>query len=36
MGRLGMTLLPLPSHTPIGPSPAASMPIDVQSGPPPA
>ena len=35
-GGLDVTLLPLPAHTPIGPSPAASLPIDVQSGPPPA
>jgi len=36
MGRLDVTLLPLPSHTPIGASPAASEPIDVQAGQPPA
>jgi hypothetical protein len=35
-GSLDVTLLPLPSHTPIGSSPAASLPIDVQSGQPPA
>jgi len=35
-GSLDVTLLPLPSHTPIGQSPAASQPIDVQSGQPPA
>jgi hypothetical protein len=35
-GRLDVTLLPLPSHTPIGQSPAASTPVDVQSGQPPA
>jgi hypothetical protein len=35
-GRLDVTLLPLPSHPPIGSSPAASLPIDVQSGQPPA
>jgi hypothetical protein len=35
-GSLDVTLLPLPSHTPIGQSPAASLPIDVQSGQPPA
>jgi hypothetical protein len=35
-GSLDVTLLPLPSHNPVGPSPAASLPIDVQSGPPPA
>jgi hypothetical protein len=36
MGSIDVTLLPLPSHTPIGSSPAASAPIDVQSGQPPA
>jgi hypothetical protein len=36
MGGLDVTLLPLPSHTPIGSSPAASLPIDVQPGQPPA
>jgi hypothetical protein len=36
MGSLDVTLLPLPSHTPIGSSPAASAPVDVQSGQPPA
>lgn len=35
-GSIDVTLLPLPSHTPMGPSPAASTPIDVQSGQPPA
>jgi hypothetical protein len=35
-GNLDVTLLPLPSHTPIGSSPAASAPEDVQSGAPPA
>jgi hypothetical protein len=35
MGSLDVTLLPLPSHTPIGQSPAASAPVDVQSGQPP-
>jgi hypothetical protein len=33
---LDVTLLPLPSHTPIGPSPAASAPVGVRSGQPPA
>jgi hypothetical protein len=36
MGSLDGALLPLPSHTPIGQSPAASAPVDVQSGQPPA
>ncbi|HTV99938.1 MAG TPA: hypothetical protein VMF87_06530 [Streptosporangiaceae bacterium] len=35
-GSIDVTLLPLPSHTPIGQSPAASQPVDVQSGQPPA
>ena len=35
-GGLDVTLLPLPAHTPIGSSPAASLPVDVQSGQPPA
>jgi hypothetical protein len=34
--NLDVTLLPLPSHAPIGSSPAASAPIDVQPGQPPA
>jgi len=33
---LDVTLLPLPSHTPIGSSPAASAPVEVLSGQPPA
>jgi hypothetical protein len=35
-GSLDVTLIALPGHTPIGQSPAASAPIDVQSGQPPA
>ncbi len=34
--NLDVTLLPLPSHTPIGNSPAASAPVEVLSGQPPA
>lgn len=34
--HLDVTLLPLPSHTPIGPAPAASAPVEVQAGQPPA
>jgi hypothetical protein len=35
-GALDVTLIALPGHTPIGRAPAASAPIDVQSGQPPA
>jgi hypothetical protein len=36
MAALDVTLIALPGHRPIGQSPAASAPIDVQSGQPPA
>jgi len=36
MGAFDVTLVQLPGHTPIGISPAASAPVDVQSGQPPA
>ncbi len=35
-GAFDVTLIQLPGHTQIGLSPAASAPVDVQSGPPPA
>ncbi|MGP7995969.1 MAG: hypothetical protein ACLPKI_01340 [Streptosporangiaceae bacterium] len=36
LADLDVTLIALPGHRPIGPAPAASAPIDVQAGQPPA
>jgi hypothetical protein len=35
-GALDVTLIRLPGHSPVGPAPSASAPVDVQSGAPPA